>query len=497
MISDFGDLQPVELGNSRFRVSLEPSGAGHSRFDDILLTRQKDDLAANDLGVFFYIRDVESGEFWSAGACPARPGGAYGRFVRFGENLALYGLEYSGISARTAVTILPEQDAEVRRLTLCNTSPRERLLDVTSYAEPVLASPAADSAHPAFYKLFLETRIHANHNAILCSRRPRSKEEKRRFLVHAMQPRQSPAGPLSFETDRYRFLGRGNTPACPGAMRSMAPLSGSEGAVLDPVLAIRCPIRLLPGQCAHLDLLQGTAPDAASCLALTKRFAKESFVTQALALAGDNEKRDAPLEAIPPAVWAKRPDAPVLPPDACCDQASNPGSGPAPAQSDSPCTLQLANKYGGFSPDGKEYVIRLSEGENTPLPWVNVIAGPHFGTVISESGSAYTFYRNAREFRLTPWHNDPVSDPSGEAVFIQDCESAEYWSPTPLPARGTGEYTIRHGFGYSLFSHEQNGIASEMCVFIAPAKNGAAATNNGNDAQAGNDKNTRYGEPVK
>ena len=103
----------------------------------------------------------------------------------------------------------------------------------------------------------------------------------------------------------------------------------------------------------------------------------------------------------------------------------------------------------------------------TPAPWVNVLANPHFGTVISESGGAYTWSENAHEFRLTPWNNDPVSDTCGEAFYLRDEENGHFWSPTPQPARGVMHYVIRHGFGYSVFEHTEDGISSEMWVYVA------------------------------
>ena len=104
---------------------------------------------------------------------------------------------------------------------------------------------------------------------------------------------------------------------------------------------------------------------------------------------------------------------------------------------------------------------RPRPGSVTPAPWVNVLANPQFGTVVSESGGAYTWSENAHEFRLTPWYNDPVSDASGEAFYLRDEESGQFWSPTPLPARGATPYVTRHGFGYSVFEHTEDGIRSE------------------------------------
>jgi cyclic beta-1,2-glucan synthetase len=129
--------------------------------------------------------------------------------------------------------------------------------------------------------------------------------------------------------------------------------------------------------------------------------------------------------------------------------------------------LLFFNGIGGFTSDGREYIITTTPDQVTPAPWVNVLANPLFGTVISESGSAYTWAENAHEFRLTPWHNDPVSDASGEAFYLRDEERGHFWSPMPLPSRGTTPYVTRHGFGYSVFEHRSRGIHSEVWVYVA------------------------------
>ena len=129
--------------------------------------------------------------------------------------------------------------------------------------------------------------------------------------------------------------------------------------------------------------------------------------------------------------------------------------------------LAFFNGLGGFSRDGREYVTILAAGQTTPAPWVNVIANPQFGTVVSEGGSAYTWAENSHEFRLTPWHNDPVSDTSGEAIYLRDEETGQFWSPSPLPARGQNTYVVRHGFGYSIFDYTEDGLTTELCVYVA------------------------------
>ncbi|HEX9119403.1 MAG TPA: glycosyl hydrolase family 65 protein, partial [Terriglobales bacterium] len=129
--------------------------------------------------------------------------------------------------------------------------------------------------------------------------------------------------------------------------------------------------------------------------------------------------------------------------------------------------LIFSNGLGGFTPDGREYVITTTHKQMTPAPWVNVLANPRFGTVISELGSANTWAENAHEFRLTPWNNDSVSDTSGEAFYLRDEESGHFWSPTPGPSRGATPYISRHGFGYSVFEHMEGGIRSELWVYVA------------------------------
>ena len=129
--------------------------------------------------------------------------------------------------------------------------------------------------------------------------------------------------------------------------------------------------------------------------------------------------------------------------------------------------LIFFNGLGGFTPDGREYIITTSQKQITPAPWVNVIANQNFGAIISENGPSYTWSENAHEFRLTPWNNDPVTDSSGEAFYIRDEETGHFWSPTPLPSCGIGAYASRHGFGYSVFEHSESGIRSELWIYIA------------------------------
>ncbi|MCA1788310.1 MAG: cyclic beta 1-2 glucan synthetase, partial [Thioalkalivibrio sp.] len=137
-------------------------------------------------------------------------------------------------------------------------------------------------------------------------------------------------------------------------------------------------------------------------------------------------------------------------------------SAPAPRED-----LTFYNGLGGFTPDGREYVITTTPERRTPAPWVNVLANPLFGTVVSESGVSYTWSENAHEFRLSPWENDPVGGSGGEAIYLRDEEHGRFWSPTPQPCGGTTPYVTRHGFGYTVFEHTERGIRSELWVYVA------------------------------
>ncbi|PWK59057.1 cyclic beta-1,2-glucan synthetase [Silicimonas algicola] len=139
---------------------------------------------------------------------------------------------------------------------------------------------------------------------------------------------------------------------------------------------------------------------------------------------------------------------------------------PQPAPAVAPPELEFFNGTGGFGEDGREYVTVLKDGQTTHAPWINIIANPVFGFAVSAEGSGHVWAENSRENQLTPWSNDPVSDPAGEALYLRDLDSGALWTPTALPIRGKGTYVARHGFGYSRFSHDGHGIAAETVQFV-------------------------------
>jgi cyclic beta-1,2-glucan synthetase len=596
------------LSNGRYHLAISNAGGGYSRWRDLAVTRWREDGTRDCWGTFIYLRDAATGEFWSVAYQPTlRPTEEYAVF--FAGASAEYRQRQSDLEIRTEICVSIEDDVELRRVTLTNHSKTERSIELTSYAEIVLAVPGADAAHPVFSNLFVQTEFVRSDSAILCTRRPRSEGEMRPWLCHSMVGAEGASNEISWETDRARFVGRCRTPISPAAMEDSSPLSGTVGSVLDPIASLRRTFGLAPNQTVRVDFVQGVTETREAALALAGKYHDRSVIDHSFDLArtdftlgqlgateadaqiyarlagaliyADSARRaassvllanrrgqselwkygisgDIPiallrigdpariqlaqqliqahsywrLKALPvDLVILIEKDSPqplydqmtsLLAPERQAELLDKPAgifiryldrlssedlvllqsaarivlteaneglaeqldsdespdlSVPAlsPSQSAShevspalsPGELIFHNGLGGFTPDGREYVVTLSPGHVTPVPWVNVIANPSFGTVISESGCGYTWAENSHEFRLTPWNNDPVTDATGEAFYIRDEQSGNFWSPTPLPAPGATPYVIRHGFGYSVFEHTESGLISELTVYVA------------------------------
>jgi cyclic beta-1,2-glucan synthetase len=612
------------LSNGRYHVMVTNAGGGYSRWKDLAVTRWREDGTCDNWGTFCYIRETASGTFWSTAYQPTlkRPDSYEAIFsegraeFRRRDSVALGNGHFE---THTDIVVSPEDDIELRRVRITNRSRQRRKIDVTSYAEVVIAPSAADEMHPAFSNLFVQTELVRERHAILCTRRPRSLDEHVPWMFHLMAAHGAEIGTVSYETDRLRFIGRTRSAVAPQALTDAAPLSDSAGSVLDPIVAIRYSLTLDPEQSATIDMVSGIAESREMALNLVEKYQDRHLSDRVFDLTWTHSQvvlrqlnaseADAQLYArlassVIFANTALRADAAVLVKNrrgqsglwsyaisgdlpivllkigdtanidlvrqlvqahaywrlkgltvdlviwnedhagyrqrlqdqimgliasgleasvidrpggifvrqaelissedrtliesvaravitdgrgTLAEQLDHRGRAEPRARrlrpsrphrsgslSDSHAAVEtprpdliLFNGLGGFTPDGREYVIALEPGQVTPAPWVNVLANPHFGTVISESGVAYTWSENAHEFRLTPWHNDPVADSSGEAMYLRDEETGDVWSPTPLPVRGSMRYVVRHGFGYSVFETRSGGIRSELWVYVA------------------------------
>ena len=226
------------LSNGRYTVMITTAGSGFSRWGDLAVTRWREDATRDCWGSFIFLRDADTGDVWSAGFQPS--GTEMDEYkVVYSEDRAKITQRDRSLAISLEVVVSPEDDAELRQLTLTNVGSRDLQIDVTSYAEVVLAPQGADEAHPAFSNLFVETEFVPEHGALLATRRPRSADEPQVWLAHLATVSGESAVPLQYESDRARFLGRGRGIRSPEAVINGEPLSNTAGTVLDPIVSLR------------------------------------------------------------------------------------------------------------------------------------------------------------------------------------------------------------------------------------------------------------------
>ncbi len=647
------------LGAVPYTVMLNHNGSGYSRYQDIAVTRWRPDSTRDDAGQFCYLKDVTSGRAWSSAYQPLCVP-ADRSSVQLGADRVTLQRHDGDIETRTTITVVPGDSAEVRQVTVWNHGASVRDIELTSYAEVVLAPAASDRVHKAFSNLFVETEWHAWCNAITAQRRPRSPEDAHLWCVHVVDDGRDRVGAVTCETDRSAFLGRGRSVRDPVAMEADGALSGSTGAVLDPIFALRTRVRVAPGTSVSVAFTTLVATSRAAAFALADRYHDASAAQRALDFAwsmtegeglelGINSANAAvyqdlatqllypggslapPLDEVrrnrgaQPRLWVHRlsgdlpivlatidsldglptlrelfvahgywrrrglavdlvvlnghrhdylqalrdgiAEAMVAADDAAmldqpggvyvrrrdtfdaedllmlsatarvhlsCDgrtlsrllasaeaiasaavgeeiagsmrtlerstpavvpaigstgdrrfpltargSAWRPMAAPRAARPMVPATVAIVaperllfdNGIGGVDDTGA-YCMTISDEHLPPAPWVNVLANPYGGCLVSERGSGCTWAENAYFFRLTPWHNDPVTDMSGDALYLRDVDSGDLWSATPAPVRTATPYRVRHSPGKSTFGHDHDGIQTELTLGVAE---GAAA----------------------
>ncbi|MBA3273729.1 MAG: cyclic beta 1-2 glucan synthetase, partial [Chthoniobacterales bacterium] len=258
------------LSNSRYHVMVTASGGGYNRWRDLAITRWHEDPTRDAWGAFCYLRDVETGEFWSTAHQPTLKRAKNYEAI-FAQGRAEFRRLDGDIESHVEISVSPEDDIELRRVTLTNRGGTRRTIELTSYAEVVLATPAADAAHPAFSKLFVQTELVRERQAILCTRRPRSGGERPPWMMHSMSVFGGTQGQTTYETNRAEFIGREGTIADPVVMHR-AKLGDSEGSVLDPIVAIRNTIIIEPGGSARVHLVTGVAETREGVLAQVEKY---------------------------------------------------------------------------------------------------------------------------------------------------------------------------------------------------------------------------------
>ncbi|MRS12645.1 MAG: hypothetical protein EG823_06200 [Actinobacteria bacterium] len=599
------------LSNGNYSVMVTNGGGGYSRWMDRTVTRYREDITRDCWGSFVYLKNLENGKIWSATYQPslAEPDDYH---VTFSADKADFRRIDGDVDTHTEIIVSPEDDVEVRRVAITNHGREPLSLEATSYMEVTLAPRGADHAHKAYSNLFVETEAVDDLRTLLFTRRPRSAEEPRYWGFHMLACEHRGMCTWSYETDRATFLGRLRTPANARSIWGDVQLSGTTGAVLDPVCAIRQPVVILPGETARLAYVTGATDSREHAIALAEKYQDITTAQRAADLAWSTsqiELRDlgiTPEESVTFLRLASRMlltdpysrlkcmtetenrlpmsglwqigisgDDPILlvtierleeaplvrqallahqywrskgfvsdlvilntKPSAYASEldgrlrmlmrtahalqlADKPGGvhlrnadhmapevknllesvarvlitgdgGPIALQLNQRARypedpdpfvpsrepreypqpsfvrpeLSFDNGFGGYDAQADEYVIVMQDHLATPAPWVNVIATPRFGALVSEAGIGCTWAENSHENRITTWNNDPVSDGSGECIYIRDEETGEFWSPTPLPVWEDGVYVIRHGRGYTTFEHDAHGISHALDWFV-------------------------------
>ena len=271
------------LSNGRYAVMITTAGSGYSHWQELAVTRWREDRTRDAWGTYFFLRDIQSGAVWSAAYQPSgiEPDSYE---VAFSEDQVEIRRRDGAIDTILEVVVSPEHDAEVRRVSITNRGSRAREIEVTSVAEIVLATQATDLAHPAFSNLFVQTEFVDELGALLATRRPRSHGEPQVWAAHVIVAEGETVGDLQFETDRARFLGRGRGIRTPMSVIDGLPLSNTTGAVLDPIVSLRRCMRLAPGVTARVTFSTLIAFSRDEALALVDEYNNPSTFERAATL---------------------------------------------------------------------------------------------------------------------------------------------------------------------------------------------------------------------
>ncbi|MGB5473196.1 MAG: glucoamylase family protein, partial [Gammaproteobacteria bacterium] len=279
------------LSNGSYHLMTTHAGGGYSRWRDLAVTRWREDVTGDGWGTFIYLRDRDTGTFWSSAYQPTLRRADHYEAI-FVQARAEYRRRDEAIEAHTEICVSPEDDVEIRRVTLTNLSSRTRHIEVTSYAEVVLAALNADLAHRSFSNLFVQTEILPERQAILCTRRPRTPGEQVPWMFHLLAAPGAVSDEPSYETDRAKFIGRGRTVVNPVVMdgrkaSSTSPmgLSNTDVSVLDPIVAIRSTISLPADASATVQIISGVADTREAALALLDKYCDRLFVERAFEMA--------------------------------------------------------------------------------------------------------------------------------------------------------------------------------------------------------------------
>ncbi|UNF43904.1 protein ndvB [Bartonella krasnovii] len=642
-------LKPREtllLSHGSYSTMLTANGSGYSRWHDYAITRFIPDATEDQQGTLFFLRETDSGRWWSVTGEPTRVVGEEAVCI-FTDEKAEYIKMVDGIKSTLECLITSEGCGEGRRLQLINTTNKDRIIEVTSYAELALATMDADQVHPAFSRMFIETEIAKTRRIIFAKRRKRSPNDPEIHIAHFVTG--DNIQKTEVETDRLLFIGRGRSIHRPAAFDRNARFSNSQGCVLDPIISLRCHVKIPAHEKVELIFWTFAAHAKETLHNYIKHYCQPNIFQQEFSMAWTRSQVSLYQSGISlkEAITYQKYATPLIYPDrtwrlSSKNLAKNLGKQsdlwPMSLSGDIPlCLLRLDNEgdisvlrellkaheywrtrglivdlvilneqafsyiqntqhaiewvcesyrhhthdtderqhiftlrrdqmndqsfktllasariildaqngslfeqlkqfdnndfdftihkehqesyyqlndpkynqdrqtiastqqnlfaslgligqqktsplpidgndlkywngYGGFN-HHNHYVIRLHGHTTTPHPWINVIAHKNFGFHVSAEGAIFTWANNSRDYHLTPWSNDPISNRPGEALYLVDRLSLKRFSPvSAVECDENVVYEACHGFGFSTFKSTHTEIILELTHTLYPEK---------------------------
>lgn len=259
------------LSNGSYSTMVTQTGSGYSKKDDMTVYRWKGDSTTDSSGMFFYIKNLNSNDYWSATYEPCKEV-SEDSSIEFTVDKARFERKDGNIETKYEVALSPEDDIEIRKIILKNTGEKGRTIEITSYLEVTLQSFEGDAVHPSFSNLFISTEYDEETNSLIGNRRPRAKGAKVPYIIHTIAGDENTEGAITYETSRINFIGRNRDLKSPKAMDNDSPLQNTTGIVLDPIMSIRARLRLEGGEEKEIYYLTAVGDSKEQVLSLVNKY---------------------------------------------------------------------------------------------------------------------------------------------------------------------------------------------------------------------------------
>lgn len=606
------------ISNENYVIAMNQKGQGISKYKNIYMNRFK---ATEDYpqGIFFAIKNIKTKKIWSSNY--SYPGSKESQYqISFMPDKNEQEIVNGNIKTKIKTTVASNQPVELRRMLLENEGNEEQILEVTCYFEPVLSNKEQDYAHPIFNNLFLIQKLHEETNSIIIERKNREAKETKLYLGANLSTNSETIGDFEYETDKEKFIGRGNL-GIPYMAENSIPLSKKIGLVTEPIVALKRTIKVKPQEKVTIDFILAVHEDKEKVIENIKKYQSTENVRKEFELSKarvEAESRYLNRKGSDIAIYQKMlsylvfhnpikaqllenkntwinyhqsdlwkygisGDLPIIllkvrnvndsyvikemlkayeffrmksveTEIVILDEEKHSYENYVKEEIESSIlnhqmgylknqkggiftlnkeeidkkdialleflatiiidsdkgglknnikeleesylendktigeevqnpqmteesnddidilanheVLKYYNEYGGFSEDGKEYLVKVNKGNRLPTVWSHIMANEKFGTLVTENMGGYTWYQNCRLNRVSSWQNNPCYDIPSEIIYLKDQETQKAWSLGLNPMPDDRNYNIIYGFGYCKYIHKSNGMEQELEVFV-------------------------------